>query len=265
MISGSLLFNKMKKTLLIIGIIFILGCSDEEVPISLPETIRVKETVVVEVTKVVEKEKIIYLDATYNPEPTWTATSTPVALPAWTPTAIPLSLPTWTPTPTPKPDSTWTPTPTPTSIPTWTPTPTPTPTKVGWEYYLDGVLVTPTPTPPATWTPTPTPRPSAAWTPTPTPTPLPPGDLGYVKTSVITSYNFTSFGEQVTIGIPIEKSPIVDHNQNGDITDGVTTSDDNNFKILSVTQRKNSESQIVLLCLTPINTPVEITFWTTRK
>ena len=64
-----------------------------------------------------------------------------------------------------------------------------------------------------------------------------------------TSYNFTSFGEQVTIGIPIEKSPIVDHNQNGDITDGVTTSDDNNFKILSVTQRKNSESQIVLLCL----------------
>ena len=93
----------MKKTLLIVGIIFIFGCSDEEVPISLPETIRVKETVVVEVTKVVEKEKVIYLDATYNPEPTWTPTPTPVALPAWTPTAIPLSLPTWTPTPTPTP------------------------------------------------------------------------------------------------------------------------------------------------------------------
>ena len=122
-----------------------------------------------------------------------------------------------------------------------------------------GIAKIPTATPTQEPTATPTPLPL------PTPTPLPPGDLGYVKTSVITSYNFTSFGEQVTIGIPIEKSPIVDHNQNGDITDGVTTSDDNNFKILSVTQRKNSESQIVLLCLTPINTSVEITFWTTRK
>ena len=70
----------MKKTIIIIGIIFIFGCSDEEVPITLPETIRVQETVIVEVTKVVEKEKVIYLDATYNPEPTWTPTPTPIAL-----------------------------------------------------------------------------------------------------------------------------------------------------------------------------------------
>ena len=106
---------------------------------------------------------------------------------------------------------------------------------------------------------------AAIWTPTPTPTPLPPGDLGYEKTSIITSYNFTFFGEQITLGIPIDKSPIVDHDQDGDITDDITTSDDNNFKILSVTQRRNAQSEIVLLCLTPINTPVEITFWTTRK
>ena len=126
-------------------------------------------------------------------------------------------------------------------------------------------FLSPTYIPEATWTPTPTPCPAATWTPTPTPTPLPPGDLGYEKTSIITSYNFTFFGEQITLGIPIDKSPIVDHDQDGDITDDITTSDDNNFKILSVTQRRNAQSEIVLLCLTPINTPVEITFWTTRK
>ena len=147
--------------------------------------------------------------------------------------------------PTYNPEGTWPPTPTPVAVATWTPTPTP-----------DAV---------ATWTPTPTPWPAATWTPTPTPTPLPPGDLGYEKTSIITSYNFTFFGEQITLGIPIDKSPIVDHDQDGDITDDITTSDDNNFKILSVTQRRNAQSEIVLLCLTPINTPVEITFWTTRK
>ena len=250
----------MKKSLIIISLIFfILACSDQEETISIPETIRIQETVIVEVTKVVETEKLIYLDPTYNPEGTWTPTPTPVAIATWTPTPTPVAAAIWTPTPTPVPAATWTPTPTP------TPTITPTPTKVGWEYYLDGVLVTPTPRPPATWTPTPTPRPAATWTPTPTPTPLPPGDLGYEKTSIITSYNFTFFGEQITLGIPIDKSPIVDHDQDGDITDDITTSDDNNFKILSVTQRRNAQSEIVLLCLTPINTPVEITFWTTRK
>ena len=186
-------------------------------PISLPETIRVKETVVVEVTKVVEKEKIIYLDATNNPNPTWT------------------------------------------------PTPTPTPTPVAWEFYLDGILVTQTPTPAATWTPTQTPAPAATWTPTPTPTPLPPEDLGYVKTSIVTSYNFSEFGESITIGIPLEKSPIVDHNKDNNLFDVITTSDDQNYIILSVKENKNSNTEIVLLSLTPINSSVTITFWTTRK
>ena len=63
----------------------------------------------------------------------------------------------------------------------------------------------------------------------------------------------------------MDKSPIVDHNQNGDLTDEITTNDDSNYKILSVKQNKNSNSEIVILCLTPINTPVTITFWTTRK
>ena len=255
----------MKKTIIIISLIFILSCSEEEAPITLPETIRVQETVIVEVTKVVEKEKIIYLDPTYSPMQTWTPTPTPIPSSVWTPTPTPIPSSVWTPTPTPIPSLVWTPTPTPTSIPTWTPTPVPTATPVLWEYYLDGILVTPTPTPAATWTPTPTPSPAATWTPTPTPTPLPPEDLGYVKTSIVTTYNFTNFGEQVTVGIPLEKSPIVDHNQNGDITDDITTNDDNNFKILSVKQNKNSNSEITILCLTPINTPVTVTFWTTRK
>tara|TARA_Y100000768_G_C23885199_1_gene637242 strand:+ start:210 stop:980 length:771 start_codon:yes stop_codon:yes gene_type:complete len=255
----------MKKTLTILAIIFILGCGKSEEPIIIPETVKIIETVTIEVTKVVEKEKIIYLDPTYNPDPTWTPTPFPIALPTWTPTPVPLALPTWTPTPVPLALPTWTPTPTPQPAATWTPTPTPTATPVLWEFYLDGILVTPTPRPAATWTPTPTPRPAATWTPTPTPTPLPPGDLGFVKTSIVTNYNFTSFGEQVTVGIPMDKSPIVDHNQNGDLTDEITTNDDSNYKILSVKQNKNSNSEIVILCLTPINTPVTITFWTTRK
>ena len=210
MISGSLLFNKMKKTLLIIGIIFIFGCSDEEVPISLPETIRVKETVVVEVTKVVEKEKIIYLDATYNPNPTWT------------------------PTPTPKPSAKWTPTPIPMVKSTWTPTPTP--------------ITMPT------------------WTPTPTPTPLPPGDLGYELTSVVTSVNLIEFGQVVNIGIPEDKSPIVDSNQNNDLTDEITTNDDANYRIMSVTSQKSGISIVNLIALTPIgNTQITLTFHTLRR
>ena len=266
MISGSLLFNKMKKTLLIIGIIFIFGCSDEEVPISLPETIRVKETVVVEVTKVVEKEKIIYLDATYNPNPTWTPTPTPKPSAKWTPTPIPMVKSTWTPTPTPITMPTWTPTPTPTSIPTWTPTPTITPTVPGWEFYLDGQLVTPTPSPPSTWTPTPTPKAMPTWTPTPTPTPLPPGDLGYELTSVVTSVNLIEFGQVINIGIPEDKSPIVDSNQNNDLTDEITTNDDANYRIMSVTSQKSGISIVNLIALTPIgNTQITLTFHTLRR
>ena len=211
----------MKKTLLLIFVIFLISCGNEEDPIYIPETVKLIETVTIEVTKVVEKEKIVYLDATYNPEPTWT------------------------PTPTPVPGSTWTPTPTPLVKATWTPTPTP--------------LVK------ATWTPTPTPTPAPTWTPTPTPTPLPPGDLGYVKTSIVSSYNFSQFGETITIGIPLEKSPIVDHNQNNDLIDGIETSDDNNYKILSVKLNKNSNTEIVLLSLTPVDSNITITFWTTRK
>ena len=71
----------MKKTLLLIFVIFLISCRNEEDPIYIPETIKIIETVTVEVTKVVEKEKIVYLDATYNPEPTWTPTPTPV--PVW--------------------------------------------------------------------------------------------------------------------------------------------------------------------------------------
>ena len=256
----------MKKTLLILFLlVFIFACGNEEEPITIPEVVKIIETVTVEVTKVVEKEKIVYLDATYNPEPTWTPTPIPLAMPTWTPTPTPVALPAWTPTPSPIPGATWTPTPTPKPGATWTPTPIPTATPVLWEFYLDGILVTPTPTPAATWTPTPTPKPAATWTPTPTPTALPPGDLGFVKTSIVTNYNFTTFGEQVVVGIPLDKSPIVDHNQNGDLIDEITTNDDNNFKIMAVKQNKNSVSEITLLCLTPINTPVTITFWTTRK
>jgi len=255
----------MKKTLLLIFVIFLISCGNEEDPIYIPETVKIIETVTIEVTKVVEKEKIVYLDATFNPEPTWTPTPTPIVGATWTPTPTPAVGATWTPTPTPLIKATWTPTPTPTSVPTWTPTPSPTPTPVAWEFYLDGILVTPTPTPAATWTPTPTPAPAATWTPTPTPTPLPPEDLGYVKTSIVTSYNFSEFGESITIGIPLEKSPIVDHNNDNNLFDGITTSDDQNYVILSIKENKNSNTEIVLLSLTPINSSVTITFWTTRK
>ena len=143
---------------------------------------------------------------------------------------------------------------------------TATPTKVGWEFYLDGELVTPTPSPPSTWTPTPTPKPEPTWTPTPTPTQLPLDDLGYVKTSVVTFYNFTIFAETVVIGIPDDKSPIVDHDGDNDLTDGITTNDDNNFKVISVKINKNSNPEITILSITPLgNVPVTLTFYTTRK
>ena len=243
----------MKKYLIVIFLFLLISCRNEEDPIYIPETVKIIETVTIEVTKVIEKEKTVFLSATYDPQPTWTATPTP------------FPGPTWTPTPEPIPQATWTPTPTPTPAPTWTPTPIPTPTSVGWEFYLDGILVTPTPTPAPTWTPTPTPTPVSTWTPTPTPTSLPPEDLGYVKTSIVSSYNFSRFGESVTIGIPAEKSPIVDHNSNNDLFDGITISDDQNYFILSIKENKNSNTEIVLLSLTPVNAPVTITFWTTRK
>ena len=55
------------------------------------------------------------------------------------------------------------------------------------------------------------------------------------------------------------------NNQNNDLIDGIETSDDNNYKILSVKLNKNSNTEIVLLSLTPVNSSVTITFWTTRK
>ena len=257
----------MKKTItIVLSLIFILSCSEEEAPITLPETIRVQETVIVEVTKVVEKEKIIYLDATYNPEPTWTPTSTPVSSPEWTPTPTPVPLPEWTPTPTPVPSSIWTPTPTPTTVPTWTPTPTPTPTPINWEFYLDGILVTPTPIPPPTWTPTPTPTTVPTWTPTPTPTPLPPDYLGYELTSFTTSYNIQNIGEIMIIPLPPSKSPIVDHDHDDDFVDGITINDSSNYAIMSVKLNKDSHSEVTIVAITPTGmTNITLTYYTTKK
>ena len=247
----------MKKIIIIISLILIIACSEEVIPISLPETIRVQETVIVEVTNVVEKEKVIYLDATYNPEPTWTPTPTPVALPAWTPTAVPLSLPTWTPTPSP----------TPTLEPTWTPTPTPTQTPVNWEYYVDGELVTPTPKPAATWTPTPTPKPAATWTPTPTPTPLPPGELGYELVRYTINVSLTEIGQVFTFGITPDKSPIVDSNRNDSLLDEIKiVNDPKNYSILKISQDSNNISEITMVAITPTGTTnISFDFYTTKK
>ena len=255
----------MKKFLFIFIILFIQNCSSDTDPIDLPETVKLRETVVIEVTKIVEKEKIIYIDFSKNPNP-WTPTPTPKALPTWTPTTTPKVNILWTLTPTPTKAPIWTPTPTPTTAPTWTTTPTPTSTPVAWEFYLDGKLVTPTPSPPSTWTPTPTPKALPTWTPTPTPTPLPPGDLGYEKTSVTSSANLTDVGQMITIGIPENKSPIVDHDQDNDLTNGITTNDDDQFKILSVNHVKNGNTQVTIISLVPTgNSVIILEFWTTRK
>ena len=45
----------MKKTLLLIFVIFLISCGNEEDPIYIPETVKIIETVTIEVTKVVEK------------------------------------------------------------------------------------------------------------------------------------------------------------------------------------------------------------------
>ena len=257
----------MKKTLLLIFVIFLISCRNEEDPIYIPETVKIIETVTIEVTKVVEKEKIVYLDATYNPEPTWTPTATPIVGDTWTPTPTPVSKPKWTPTPTPTVAATWTPTPTPTSVPTWTSTPTPTQTPINWEYFMDGVLVTPTPTPAPTWTPTPTPTPVPTWTPTPTPTPLPVNDLGYELTSFTFSFNVQNIGEIITVGLPNSKSPIVDSDQDNDLTDEISFSEDQqNYSVISVTDRKESGSQVTFLAITPTgDTNITIIFYTTKK
>ena len=258
----------MKKTLLILFLlVFIIACGNEEEPITIPETVKIIETVTVEVTKVVEKEKIVYLDATYNPEPTWTPTPIPLTMPTWTPTPTPLALPAWTPTPTPAPEATWTPTPTPAPEATWTPTPTPTPTPINWEFYLNGILVTPTPTPEATWTPTPTPAPEATWTPTPTPTPLPPGDLGYELTRFTFSTTIDTFGQIITVGIGPPDSPIVDSNRNDDLFDEITiASDPQNYKIMSIAQKPNQITEVILLVVTPTGfTNISLDYYTTKK
>ena len=257
----------MKKTLLLIFLILIYACGNEEEPITIPETVKIIETVTVEVTKVVEIEKIVYLDATYNPDPTWTPTPVPLPMPTWTPTPAPMAMPTWTPTPTPKADATWTPTPTPAPAATWTPTPTPTPTPILWEYFVDGILVTPTPTPAPTWTPTPTPKPAATWTPTPTPTPLPPGDLGYEQVRHTITINLTDVGQVTTIGIPVSMSPIVDSNRDNNLMDEVKiATDPQNYSILKVTHHKNSNSEITFVSITPTgNTTISFDFYTTKR
>ena len=257
----------MKKTLLLIFLIFLISCGNEEDPIYIPETVKIIETVTIEVTKVVEKEKIVYLDATYNPEPTWTPTPTPVVGATWTPTPTPVPGSTWTPTPTPIPGTKWTPTPTPTNVPTWTPTPTPTQTPINWEYFVDGVLVTPTPRPGPTWTPTPTPRPAATWTPTPTPTPLPPGDLGYELVRYSINVDLNDVGQVVTIGVPIGLSPIVDSNRNDDLMDEIKiVTDPQNYTIMQVIHNKNGNSEITFISITPTgNTNIAFDFYTTKK
>jgi len=257
----------MKKTSLLIFVIFLISCRNEEDPIYIPETIKIIETVTVEVTKVVEKEKIIYLDATYNPEPTWTPTPTPIAGVPWTPTPTPSPLATWTPTPTPIAGVPWTPTPTPSPVPTWTPTPTPTSTPAGWEFYLNGVLVTPTPTPPATWTPTPTPTPVPTWTPTPTPTPVPPGDLGYELVRFTFNINLTELGQSTTVAIPLEMSPIVDSDRDNDLTDEINiVTDPQNYQIMRVIHNKNSFSEITFVSITPTgSSTISFDFYTTKK
>ena len=153
--------------------------------------------------------------------------------------------PTWTPTPTPIAGVPWTPTPTPIAGVTWTPTPTPSPE--------------------STWTPTPTPSPAATWTPTPTPTPLPPGDLGYELTSFTFTYNIQNIGEVITVGIPADKSPIVDQNQNNDLTDEIIFND-SNYSVLSVTHKKGASSEVTFVAVTPTGvTNISITFYTTKK
>jgi len=95
---------------------------------------------------------------------------------------------------------------------------------------------------------------------------LPPGDLGYEKTSITFTVNLTDVGQMITVGIPTEKSPIVDHNQNNDLTDGITTNDDHNYKIFSINHRKNGTSEITIIAMTPTGSAnITIEFWTTRK
>ena len=233
----------MKKTLLLIFVIFLISCGNEEDPIYIPETVKIIETVTVEVTKVVEKEKLIYLDATYNPEPTWTPTPTPIPVATWTPTPTPIPVTPWTPTPTPIPGTPWTPTPTPTNVPTWTPTP------------------------PATWTPTPTPRPAATWTPTPTPTPLPPGDLGFELVRYNTNLTLTDVGQIITIGVPLAFSPIVDSDRDNDLMDEIkVVNDPQNYTIMKVTHNRNGISEITLISITPTGeTNLTFDFYTTKK
>ena len=64
----------------------------------------------------------------------------------------------------------------------------------------------------------------------------------------------------------MNKSPIVDHDQDNDLTDGITTNDDNQFKILSVNHIKNSNSEITIISLVPTgDSVIKVVFWTTRK
>ena len=157
------------------------------------------------------------------------------------------------------PEPTWTPTPSPLAMPTWTPTPTP----------IVNATWTPTPTPivNATWTPTPTPTPAATWTPTPTPTPLPPGNLGYELTRFTFSTDITQFGQTISVGLSGIYSPIVDSNKNDDLFDEIKiTPDPQNYKILSITQKPNSITDVTFLALTPTgDTTISFDFYTTKK
>ena len=59
---------------------------------------------------------------------------------------------------------------------------------------------------------------------------------------------------------------IVDSNQNNDLTDEITTNDDANYRIMSVTSQKSGISIVNLIALTPIgNTQITLTFHTLRR
>ena len=85
-------------------------------------------------------------------------------------------------------------------------------------------------------------------------------------TSFSFTVNHTDFGQIFTVGITEDKSPIVDHNQNNDLTDEITLNDPTNYNILSVSHKKNSVSEITFIGLTPTGTTnINMTFYTTRK
>ena len=83
---------------------------------------------------------------------------------------------------------------------------------------------------------------------------------------IIKSYR-KNIGEIITVGLPNSKSPIVDSDQDNDLTDEISFSEDQqNYSIISVTDRKESGSQVTFLAITPTgDTNITIIFYTTKK